>query len=52
MTKQQFVFTICIIFAVLCTVFALVAAAPSLVVERGFLFLGAVAFSIAAMRAA
>jgi hypothetical protein len=52
MTKQQFWFTLFIILAVLCTVFALVTAAPNLAVERNFLFLGAVAFAIAAMRAA
>lgn len=52
MTKQQAAFAICLVFAVLCAVFALISAAPGLAVGRDFLFLGAAAFTIAALRQA
>lgn len=50
MTKQQVAFTVFIVLTVLCAIFALLTVAPSLAVERNFLFLGAVLFGIAAMQ--
>lgn len=50
MTKQQVAFVIFTVLAILCTIFALFPFAPGLAVERNFVFLGAVLFTIVAVQ--
>lgn len=50
MTKQQFIFAFFLVLAILCAVFALLAAAPNLPVDRNFLALIGALFLIIAVQ--
>lgn len=50
MTKQHIVFTIFMVLAILCVIFALLTAAPALPIERNFLALIGALFLIVAVQ--